>query len=162
MHVCTNTSCIWEWSHELQVNWHCKWKDSISHVQTYHCFICPNTVLTSSQTVLYILPHPLIPATTYPKNHIYIYISLTLVLLNPAFANSVDPNQSGSALFVIACKFVSTTWIKQFDCLEIRSGQSILIYSAWQVLKSFQGERFLAIAPREITFVTFCVCFTAH
>ena len=73
---------------------------------------------------------------------------LTLVLLNPdmpCFANILDPdklasekaNWSGSAL----CEFIATIWIKLSDWLKIRSGSGILIYSAWQGLKSLLLRR---------------------
>ena len=40
-------------------------------------------------------------------------------------------------VFHSVCKFVWTTWIKQSDCLTIRSGYVILMYSAWQMLTLF-------------------------
>ena len=72
---------------------------------------------------------------------------LTLLLLNttcPVLANSVDLDQlasedanwSGSALFVI--KYVN--FYQKSDWLEIRSGHGLLIYSAWQGLKSYQDD----------------------
>ena len=91
---------------------------------------------------------------------------LTLVLLsriNPAFANSVDPDQlaskeanwSGSALFVILYVdfirfYKSTIWIKYSDWLKIRSGHGILIYSAWQGLLVLDTlGMFFAISTKE-------------
>ena len=60
-------------------------------------------------------------------------MTLTLVLLYPAFANNVDPDQlasdeanwSGSALYVIqysVFEFVLTIWIKWSDWWELEVG----------------------------------------
>ena len=76
-----------------------------------------------------------------------LFPKLTLVLLVPDkscfFANSVNPNQLASSVYLIwictvchaVCEFVSTTWIKKSYWLIIISGLDILIYSAWKGLK---------------------------
>ena len=67
---------------------------------------------------------------------------LTLVLLNPDIPCLCKRCRSRSQLIWICtvchsvCEFISAIWIKESDWLTIRNGYGILIYSAWQVLRT--------------------------
>ena len=75
-------------------------------------------------------------------------LTLVLLLIYPAFANSVDPDVGfwrSQLIWIctvchIVCEFVLTTSIMQSDWLTIRSGCGILIYSAWQGLKDIPNK----------------------
>ena len=75
------------------------------------------------------------------------FVMLTLVLLNPDMSCPCKQCRSRSIGFwtsqlIWICtvchsvfEFLSTTWIKKYDWLKIRSGHGILICSVWQGLK---------------------------
>ena len=62
------------------------------------------------------------------------------------------------------CEFLSKTWIKWADWLEIRSGHGILIYSAWQGLKCsiccWSPDRQVSMVMRWACHLKFSLCET--